>query len=239
MFVLHRLNGVIVDHSPIIWGRFPTSTWAQLKKNKEEFTVHLDSSVCAKHGEGGSTLTNLEIQKFGNRMAYILHGETRLKNLVRNSTTGGISVAFSGDTVSTGWKIANHAHISKLKITGTTGMAHAKDVTIYGCNVEAQIRSKDYPVGQSQSSIELNLVKLKDILSIGASFKTQLEVSPGSKLSVNLGVDDKWTGHLGINLKSSEPTQIAILGLISLGVAIFNKFHTHSSNASGGSEILQ
>jgi Translocase of chloroplast 159/132, membrane anchor domain len=229
-----------VDHSSVIWGQFPASAWVQLKKNKEECTIHLDSSICARHGEVGSTLTNLEIQKFGNCMAYILHGETRLKNLVRNSTTGGISVAFSGGTVSTGWKIANHTHISKrVTISGTTGMVHAKDGTVYGCNLEAQIRSKAYLLGQSQSSIELNLVKLKDILSIGASFKIQLEVSSGSKLSVNLGVDDKRTGHLSVSVKSSEQIQIAILGLISLGAAIFNKFRTHSSNPSAGGEILQ
>ncbi|XP_078148621.1 translocase of chloroplast 159, chloroplastic-like isoform X2 [Carex rostrata] len=233
------LNGVIVDQSLVIGGRFPASTWVQLKKNKEEFTIHLDSSICARHGEVGSTLTNLEIQKFGDCMAYILHGETRLKNLARNSTTGGISVALSGDMVSTGLKIANHARISKqVTLTGTTGMAHAKDGTIYGCDLEAQI-SRDYPVGQSQSSIELNLVKLKDVLSIGASFKTQLEVSPSSKLLVNFGVDGKRTGHVSVNVKSSEQTQIAILGLISLGVAIFNRFRRDSSNASAESKILQ
>lgn len=229
-----------MDRSLVIRGRFPASTWVQLKKNKEEFTIHLDSSICARHGEVGSTLTNLEIQKFGDCMAYILHGETRLKNLVRNSTTGGISVAFSGDMVSTGWKIANHARISKqVTLTGTTGMVHARDGTIYGCDLEAQFRSRDYPVGQSQSSIELNLVKLKDILSIGGSIKTQLEVSPSSKLFVNFGVDGKRTGHVNVNVKSSEQTQIAILGLISLGVAIFNRFRKDSSNDSAESKILQ
>ncbi|KAJ3703837.1 hypothetical protein LUZ61_007542 [Rhynchospora tenuis] len=233
------LNGVIVDHNPVIGGRFPASTWLQLKKNKDEFTLHLDSSICARHGETRSTLTSLEVQKFGNCTAYILHGETRLKNLARNSTTGGVSISFAGDTVATGWKIQNRARISKpMTIAGTAGMVHAKNNTIYGCDLEAQIGSADFLVGQSQSSIGLNLVKLKDVLSIGASFKTDLEVSPSSKLSVNLGVDGKRAGHLSISMKSTEQTQIAILGLISLGVAFFNRFCTQGSNASEGSKIL-
>ncbi|KAJ4795372.1 translocon at the outer envelope membrane of chloroplasts 159 [Rhynchospora pubera] len=233
------LNGVIVDHNPVIRGQFPASTWLQLKKNKEEFTIHLDSSICARHGEAGSTLTSLEVQKFGNGTAYILHGETRLKNLARNSITGGMSISFSGDTVATGLKIQNRARICKpVTVTSTAGMVHAKNNTIYGCDLEAQIGCVNYLVGQSQSSIGLNLVKLKDVLSIGASFKTDFEVSPSSKLSVNLGVDSKRTGQLSISVKSTEQTQIAILGLISLGLAIFNRFCTNGSNASEGSKIL-
>uniref|UniRef100_A0A1J3E8G6 Translocase of chloroplast 159/132 membrane anchor domain-containing protein n=1 Tax=Noccaea caerulescens TaxID=107243 RepID=A0A1J3E8G6_NOCCA len=52
-------DSVIAEYSHTIAKRFPAAVFVNMTKDKKEFSINLDSSVCAKHGDNGSTMAGL------------------------------------------------------------------------------------------------------------------------------------------------------------------------------------
>lgn len=74
-----------------IINKFPAAVTVQVTKDKQDFSIHLDSLVAAKHGENGSTMAGFDIQNIGKQLAYIVRGETKFKNFKRNKTAADVS----------------------------------------------------------------------------------------------------------------------------------------------------
>lgn len=210
----------IEDHLAIA-GQFPAVIVLQLTKDKKEFNIHLDSSVSAKTGKKGSSMVGFDIQTVGKQLAYILKGETKVKNLKTNKTAAGISITFLGDTLVTGLKLEDQFSIGKqLVVVGSTGTIMSQGNAAYGANLELRLREKDYPVGQDQSSLGLSLMKWRNDLIWGCNLQSQFSVGRNSKIAVRAGLNSKKSGQITVRTSTSDQLLIAIVGLLPIARAI-------------------
>ncbi|RCV26559.1 hypothetical protein SETIT_5G255600v2 [Setaria italica] len=218
-------DGVSVEETLAILNRFPANVAVQVTKDKKEFSIHLDSSIAAKHGDNASSLAGFDIQTVGRQLAYILRGETKIKNIKKNKTTGGFSVTFLGDIVATGLKVEDQLSLGKrLSLVASTGMMKAQGDTAYGANLEARLKDKDYPIGQSLSTLGLSLMKWRRDLALGANLQSQFSIGRGSKMAVRLGLNNKLSGQITVRTSTSEQVQIALMGLVPVLASIYRSF---------------
>ncbi|KAM3323822.1 translocase of chloroplast, chloroplastic [Capsicum chacoense] len=214
-------DGVSIEDHLAIAGQFPAAIGLQLTKDKKEFSIHLDSSVSAETGEKGSTMVGFDIQTVGKQLAYILKGETKVKNLKTNKTAAGISITFLGDNLVTGLKLEDQFAIGKqLVVVGSTGSIRSQGNAAYGANLELRLREKDYPIGQDQSSLGLSLMKWRNDIIWGCNLQSQFSVGRNSKIAVRAGLNSKKSGQITVRTSTSDQLQIAILGLLPIARAI-------------------
>lgn len=214
-------DGVSIEDHLAIAGQFPAVIVLQLTKDKKEFNIHLDSAVSAKTGEKGSTMVGFDIQTVGKQLAYILKGETKVKNLKTNKTAAGVSITFLGDNLVTGLKLEDQFAIGKqLVVVGSTGTIRSQGNAAYGANLELRLREKDYPVGQDQSSLGLSLMKWRNDLIWGCNLQSQFSVGRNSKIGVRAGLNSKKSGQITVRTSTSDQLQIAVLGLLPIARAI-------------------
>ncbi|KAM0871877.1 hypothetical protein ACQ4PT_039105 [Festuca glaucescens] len=215
-------DGVSVEESLALLSKFPGTVAVQVTKDKKEFSIHLDSSISAKHGEDATSLAGFDIQTVGRQLAYILRGETKFKSIKKNKTTGGFSVTFLGDIVATGLKIEDQLSVGKrLALVASTGAMRAQGDTAYGANLEMRLKDKDYPIGQSLSTLGLSLMKWRRDLALGANLQSQFSIGRGSKMAVRLGLNNKLSGQITVRTSTSEQVQIALLGLVPVLASIY------------------
>ncbi|CAN6358563.1 unnamed protein product [Urochloa humidicola] len=218
-------DGISMEDTLSILNKFPRNVEVQVTKNKKEFNIHLDSSISAKHGDNASSLAGFDIQTVGNQLAYILHGETKIKNIKKNKTTGGFSVTFLGDIVATGLKVEDQISLGKrLSLVASTGAMQAQGDTAYGANLEARLKDKDYPIGWSLSTLGLSLMKWRQNLALGVNLQSQFSIGRGSKMALHLGLNNKQSGKITVKTSTSEQVQIALLGLVSVAASIYKSF---------------
>ncbi|KAF8766012.1 hypothetical protein HU200_007947 [Digitaria exilis] len=217
-------DGVSMEETLAILNMFPANVAVHVTKDKKEFTIHLDSSVAAKHGENASLFACLDIQTIGHQLAYILRGETKIKSIKKNKTTGGFLVTFLGDTVATGVKLEDKISPGKrLSLVASTGAIRAQGDTGYGANLEACLKGKANPIGQSLSTLGISLMRWRQDLALGANLQSQFSTGRGSKMELRLGLNNKLSGQIGVNTSTSEQIQIALLGLVPIAASIYKR----------------
>ncbi|RWW35194.1 hypothetical protein GW17_00000014 [Ensete ventricosum] len=224
-------DGVSLEEGLAVAGRFPAVLSAQVTKDKKEFSIHLDSSISAKHGENGSTLSGFDIQAVGKQLAYTLRGETKFKTSKKNRSTGGISIIFLGETVATGLKFEDQLSIGKqVNLLVSTGAVRAQGDTAYGANLEVRLRDKDYPISQTLSTLGLSLIRAHRNLAVGANLQSQFAIGRSSKMSVRVGLNNKQTGQITVRTSSTEQLQFALVGIIPIAISIFRSMRSGESS---------
>ncbi|KAF2298454.1 hypothetical protein GH714_023628 [Hevea brasiliensis] len=215
-------DGVNIEQSLAVANRFPAAVAVQVTKDKKEFSIHLDSSISAKHGEDGSSMAGFDIQNVGKQLAYIFRGETKFKNFKKNKTAAGASVTFLGQNVATGFKLEDQIALGKrLMLVGSTGTVLSQGDSAYGANLEVRLREADYPIGQDQSSLGLSLVKWRGDLALGANLQSQFSIGRSSKVAIRAGLNNKLSGQITVRTSSSEQFQIALVGLLPIAMSIY------------------
>ncbi|KAL5561483.1 hypothetical protein UlMin_031230 [Ulmus minor] len=210
-------DGVNLEHSLAIASRFPTAVSVQVTKDKKDFSLHLDSSVAAKHGDNGSSMVGFDIQNIGRQLAYIVRGETKFKNLKKNKTAAGVSVTFLGENVTTGFKVEDQIGLGKrVVLVGSSGIVKSQSESAYGANLEVRLREADFPIGQDQSTLGLSLVKWRGDLALGANFQSQFSVGRNYKMAVRAGLNNKMSGQVTVRTSSSEQLQIALVAVLPI-----------------------
>ncbi|XP_042416069.1 translocase of chloroplast 101, chloroplastic-like isoform X1 [Zingiber officinale] len=218
-------DGVSIEQSLALANCFPAAVAIQVTKDKKEFSIQLDSSICAKHGENGSTLAGFDIQSVGRQLAYILRGETKFKNFKKNKTAGGISITFLGETIATGLKVEDQITIGKrVNLVASTGTIRSQGDVAFGANLEARLRDKDYPIGQALSTLGLSLMKWHGDLALGANLQSQFSIGRNSKMAVRVGLNNKLSGQITVKTSTSEQLQIALIALVPTAVSLFRSF---------------
>ncbi|KAF1890693.1 hypothetical protein Lal_00013288 [Lupinus albus] len=218
-------DGVNLEHSLAIVNKFPVAVTAQMTKDKKDFSIHLDSSAATKHGENGSSMASLNVQNIGKQIAYILRGETEFKNFKRNKTAAGLCVSFLGESISTGLKVEDQIVLGKrLALVGSSGIMRSKGDSVYGTNVEVRLREADFPIGQDQSSLSLNLVKWRGDLALGANFQSQFSIGRNYKMAVNATMNNRQSGQISVRTSSSDQLQISLLAILPIARAIYKNF---------------
>ncbi|KAJ4834066.1 hypothetical protein Tsubulata_016264 [Turnera subulata] len=218
-------DGVSLERALAIANRFPGVFAVQLKKDKKEFTIHLDSSIYAKHGENGSTMAGFDIQALGSKLVYILRGETKLKNFEINKTSAGLSVALLGEEVATGLKIEDEIAVGKsLALVGKAGAMTSGGDTAYGANFEVRLKSMDFPVDQNQSTFGLSLIKWKGNCGVMTNLQSQFSIGRNSKMAVSLGMNSRRSGQISIKISSSE-LQMVLISIVPVVTSILGSFY--------------
>lgn len=219
-------EGVNIEHSQAIADRFPTAVTFQISKDKKDFSVSLDSSISAKHGETGSTMAGFDIQNIGKQLAYVVRGETRFKNLKKNKTAGGVSVTFIGENVVTGIKFEDQITLGKRYVlAGSMGTARSRNETAYGANFELQRREADYPIGQVQSTLSTSVIKWRGDLALGLNALTQFSIGRSTKVAVRAGINNKMSGQVSVRTSSSDNLSIALSALLPIALAAYRKLY--------------
>ncbi|KAJ6430544.1 hypothetical protein OIU84_021861 [Salix udensis] len=227
-------DGVSLERNLVVAGQFPGAFAVQITKDKKDFNIHLDSSVCAKHGENGSTMAGFDIQNVGRQLAYILRNETKFKNFKMNKTSAGISFTLLGENVATGLKIEDQIAVAKhLALVGAAGAVRSGGDTAYGANFEVCLKSKDFPVEQDQSTLGLSLMKWRGDLGLMANLQSQFSIGRNSKMVVRVGINNKRSGQITVKTSSSE-MQVALIAIVpmvtSLFRSIYNGYATSNSH---------
>uniref|UniRef100_A0A6N2K804 AIG1-type G domain-containing protein n=1 Tax=Salix viminalis TaxID=40686 RepID=A0A6N2K804_SALVM len=227
-------DGVSLERNLVVAGQFPGAFAVQITKDKKDFNIHLDSSVCAKHGENGSTMAGFDIQNVGRQLAYILRSETKFKNFKMNKTSAGISFTLLGENVATGLKIEDQIAVAKhLALVGAAGAVRSGGDTAYGANFEVCLKSKDFPVEQDQSTLGLSLMKWRGDLGLMANLQSQFSIGRNSKMVVRVGINNKRSGQITVKTSSSE-MQVALIAIVpmvtSLFRSIYNGYATSNSH---------
>ncbi|KAL3648016.1 hypothetical protein CASFOL_008984 [Castilleja foliolosa] len=223
-------DGVNLEHSLAILSRFPAVYTVQITKDKKDFTVSLDSSIAAKHGENVSSMAGFDIQSMGKQLAYIFRAETKIKNLRRNKATGGISFTVLGDNVIPALKVEDQINLGKrYTLMGSAGVVKSQQDTAYGANIEVQRREDDYPIGQVQSTMSLSVVKWRGDLALGFNIMAQLAVGRNSKVAVRAGLNNKMSGQITVRTSSSEHLSLALAAVIPTVLSVYKKLFPSAS----------
>ncbi|KAK7359128.1 hypothetical protein VNO77_01074 [Canavalia gladiata] len=218
-------DGVNIEQSLAIINQFPAAVTVQVTKDKKDFSIHLDSSVSAKHGDNGSTMAGFDIQNIGKQLAYIVRGETKFKNFKRNKTAAGVSVTFLGENVSTGLKVEDQIALGKrMVLVGSAGIVRSQSDSACGSNVEVRFREADFPIGQDQSALSFSLVKWRGDLALGANLQSQFSLGRSYKMSVRAGLNNKLSGQITVRTSSSDQLQIALLAILPIARAVYKNF---------------
>ncbi|XP_049408463.1 translocase of chloroplast 159, chloroplastic isoform X1 [Solanum stenotomum] len=217
-------DGVNVEQSLAIASRFPAAVTVQITKDKKDFSINLDSSIAAKHGENGSTMAGFDIQSIGKQLAYIVRGETKFKNLKKNKTACGISVTFLGENMVTGLKVEDQIILGKQYVlVGSAGTVRSQSDTAYGANFELQRREADFPIGQVQSTLSMSVIKWRGDLALGFNSMAQFAVGRNSKVAVRAGINNKLSGQVTVRTSSSDHLSLALTAIIPTAIGIYRK----------------
>lgn len=223
-------DGVNVEQSLGIAGRFPAAMSLQVTKDKKDFNIHWDSAVSAKHGDTGSSLVGFDIQTIGKQRAYIVRGESKFKTMKKNKTAGGISVTFLGENVATGVKVEDQISVGKrLVFVGSAGTVRSQKDAAYGANLEVRLREADYPIGQDQSSFVLSLMKWRGDLAVGGNLQSQFSLGWSTKMAVRVGLNNKLSGQISVKTSTSDSLQLALVGLVPIAVSIYRSLKPSGS----------
>ncbi|KAL8548622.1 hypothetical protein ACS0TY_007782 [Phlomoides rotata] len=219
-------DGVNLEHSLAIASRFPASYTVQITKDKKDFSISLDSSISAKQGENISTMAGFDIQSIGKQLAYIVRGETKIKNIKRNKATGGISFTFLGENIVPGVKIEDQITFGKqYALVGSAGAVRSQHDTAYGANFELQRRELDYPIGQVQSTFSMSIIKWRGDLALGFNSLAQFAIGRNSKVAVRAGINNKLSGQVTVRTSSSEHLSLALTAVLPVALSIYKKLY--------------
>lgn len=219
-------DGVSLERSLAIAGYFPGAFSVQITKDKRDFSIHLDSSVCAKHGENGSTMAGFDIQTIGKQLAYIFRGETKFRNFKINQTTAGLSVTCLGENVATGLKVEDQIAVGeRLVLAGSAGAMTSQGDTAYGANLEIRLKDKDFPMEQNQTTFGLSLVKWRRDLGLMANLQSQFLIGRSSSMAVRVGLNNKQSGQITLKVSNSEHLHIALASFLPIAASILQMIY--------------
>lgn len=219
-------DGVNLEHSLAIANRFAAAYTVQITKDKKDFSFSLDSSVSAKQGENMSSMAGFDIQSIGKQLAYIVRGETKLKNLKKHKATGGLSFTFLGENIVPGVKIEDQITIGKqYALVGSAGAVRSQNDTAYGANFELQRRELDYPIGQVQSTFSMSIIKWRGDLALGFNSLAQFSLGRNSKVAVRAGINNKLSGQVTVRTSSSEHLSLALAAVLPAALSIYKKLY--------------
>ncbi|KDP27797.1 hypothetical protein JCGZ_18877 [Jatropha curcas] len=219
-------DGIALDRNLAVAGRFPSAFTVQVMKDKKVFNIRLDSSICAKHKENGSTMAGFDVQTFGRQLACILRAETKVKNFKINKTTAGISITLLGKRAATGLKIEDQITVGKrLALVGSAGAVTSEGDTAYGANFEVRLKSKDFPMEQDQTTLGLSLLNWRGNLGVTANLQSQFSVGRNSKMAINVGMNNKQSGQITIKTSSSE-LQFALISIVPMVISALKSVYS-------------
>lgn len=208
-------DGVNVEKMIVIGNKVPASISGQITKDKKEANLQLECAASLKHGEHKVTQAGFDVQTVGKGLAYTLRGETRFSNFKCNKTTGGLALTYLGDTFVTGMKLEDRIMIGKrLKFAVNGGAMTGGGHVAYGGSLEATLRDKDYPIGQTLSTLGISIMNWHGDFAIGGNLQSQFGIGRKMMIVTRANLNNKGSGQISVRTSSSEQLQLALIGII-------------------------
>ncbi|KAL8100954.1 translocase of chloroplast 101, chloroplastic-like [Apium graveolens] len=203
--------------------KFPAEIEVQISADKKEFTINLVSSIATKHGEKGSSLAGFDIKNIEGQTAYIIRGETKLKNFKKNKTTAGITITHINEKFVTGLKLEDQITLGRqYSLAANAGMIQSQEDVVYGANFNIQRREHDYPIGQIQSLLCLSMVCLRNELCYVLNSFAQFSIGWNSKVDLRANINQNRRGQICVRTSSSE-SPFMLASILYAAVAICRK----------------
>ncbi|ESQ48273.1 hypothetical protein EUTSA_v10022323mg, partial [Eutrema salsugineum] len=210
-------EGVSAERLFVIKEKIPISFSGQVTKDKKDATVQLEMASSVKHGKGRSTSLGFDMQNVGKELAYTVRSDTRFKNFRNNKAAAGLSVTLLGDSVSAGLKVEDKLIANKwFRMVMSGGAMTSRGDVAYGGSLEAQLRDKDYPLGQCLSTLGLSVMDWHGDLAIGGNIQSQVPIGRSSNLIARANLNNRGAGQVSIRVNSSEQLQLAMVALVPL-----------------------
>jgi hypothetical protein len=114
---------------------------------------------------------------------------------------------------------------NRLTLLANTGVVSMSGDSAYGVNMVAILREKSYPVGQGFATLGASLVRCHKEWTMTANLDSQFSVGRTSNMAVHVDLNNKLTGRVSIKANTSEQLKIALLGVCSATMYLWNKMH--------------
>ncbi|KAG0450719.1 hypothetical protein HPP92_026594 [Vanilla planifolia] len=212
-------DGVRIDSLDVAY-KFSPELTLKIMKNKEVFSIHLDSPMADNDGENCSTLPAVNIQPVGKQLAFSLQGEIQVKKVEKSKIVAGISVALFDETFMDGLKFEHRLLWKQLRLVHGTGVIVApRDVT-HGANLNVYLGMKDSHLGKSLCALSLSLFTWSDF-ALGANLQYQMTTGKKTKMAIQVGLTNRSCGQITIKTSSKEQLHVALVSLCSIVLSIF------------------
>ncbi|KAF3453074.1 hypothetical protein FNV43_RR03507 [Rhamnella rubrinervis] len=177
-----------------------------------------DSQQESRRYPGGTTYSvGLDVQTAGKDLIYILHGDTKLRNLWHNVASCGVLWTSLGNRHYIGAKAEDSVSVGKrLKFVVNAAKMAGLEQVAYGGSFEAILRDRDYPVRNDNVSLIMTALSFNKETVLGGILQSEFQISRNLRMSVNANLNSRKMGQICIKASSSEHLQIALIAAFTI-----------------------
>ncbi|XP_042396172.1 translocase of chloroplast 90, chloroplastic-like isoform X1 [Zingiber officinale] len=223
-------DGINLEGSQEIRRNLQASLFAQMRKDKEDFSIQSECIAGFTDPKRYSLLTEVDLQTAANDLVCTVHGDAKFRNFKLNTTGGGLSVTKYGNMYFIGGKLENTLIIGRRsKIAANAGQIQGCGQVASGASIEATLRGKDYPIKDDKVTLGASILSFNKDVVLGGSVQTDFKATRTIKMSINANLNNQGLGQISIKTSTSEHIEIALVAIFSLVKALFQRKRTDVS----------
>lgn len=195
------------------------SVTGQMSKDKQDFSIHSECAAVYTDARGPKYCVGLDVQSSGKDMIYTVRNNTKLNTFKHNVTDCGVSVTSFGNKYYIGAKLEDTLLIGRrLKLVMNGGRMGGRGQAAYGGSIEATLRGRDYPMKNENVSLNISALSYNKEMVLSGGLQSEFELSRNMKVSVNVNLNNRKMGQIGLKLNSTENmiNQIATVAVLSI-----------------------
>uniref|UniRef100_A0A2P2K9C8 AIG1-type G domain-containing protein n=1 Tax=Rhizophora mucronata TaxID=61149 RepID=A0A2P2K9C8_RHIMU len=222
-------DGINLETATEINANVSASIMGQMRKDKQDFSIQSECAAAYVDPRGPIYCASLDIHSAGKDLIYIIHGNTKLRNLKHNVTDCGVSLTSFGKKHYVGAKLEDTIIVQKrLKFVLNAGQIRASGQVAYGGSFEATLRGKDYPVRNDNICLSMAALTINKEMMLVGGFQSEFRPSRGIKVAVNANLNNQKMGQVSFKMSSSEHTEIALIAIFTIFRALFHRKTTEN-----------
>ncbi|XP_074564456.1 translocase of chloroplast 90, chloroplastic-like isoform X2 [Curcuma longa] len=217
-------DGINLEGSQEIKRNLQASLVAQMRKDKEDFSIQSECIVGFTDPKCYSLLTEVDLQTAAKDLVCTVHGNAKFRNFKRNTTGGGLSVMKYGNMYFIGGKLENSLIIGRrCKIAANAGQIQGCGQVASGAGIEATLRGKDFPIRDDKVTLGASILSFNKDVVLGGSVQTDFRATRTIKMSINANLNNRGLGQISIKTSTSEHVEIALVAIFSLVKTLFQR----------------
>ncbi|KAF3453072.1 hypothetical protein FNV43_RR03505 [Rhamnella rubrinervis] len=209
-------DGISVETAAEINRTVFASVTGQMSKEKQDFSIQSECGSLLRSW-GTTYSVGLDVQTAGKDLIYILHGDTKLRNLWHNVASCGVLWTSLGNRHYIGAKAEDSVSVGKrLKFVVNAAKMAGLEQVAYGGSFEAILRDRDYPVRNDNVSLIMTALSFNKETVLGGILQSEFQISRNLRMSVNANLNSRKMGQICIKTSSSEHLQIALIAAFTI-----------------------
>ncbi|KAF5459228.1 hypothetical protein F2P56_023200 [Juglans regia] len=206
------------------------SVTGQMSKDKEDFSIQLESAAAYTDPSGPTYCLGLDVQSSGKDMIYTVHSNAKLRSLKHNIADCGLSLTTLGKKYYVGAKLEDTITVGKrLKFVVNAGRMGCPGQVANGASFEATLRGSECPARNDNLSMTMSILSFNKEIVLGAGLKSEFRPSRSLRVSVNANLNSRKMGQVCIKTSSSEHLQIALVAAFTIFKAMLRRKTAESS----------